>query len=57
MRRQLVRKALWEEMKQEIEEELSKEEAPPVTTSHYKDIFVKEGFVALPIKTDPEVYI
>ncbi|KAG8257090.1 hypothetical protein J6590_056348 [Homalodisca vitripennis] len=54
IRRQLLRKALWEQTRREVAEELERTDAPPVTTTEYTETFIKEGFTAKPIQTDPE---
>ncbi|XP_046677619.1 uncharacterized protein LOC124365717 [Homalodisca vitripennis] len=56
IRRQLLRKALWEQTRREVAEELERTDAPPVTTTEYTETFIKEGFTAKPIQTDPELH-
>lgn len=55
VRKQLLRKMLWEKTKQEINDELSTGEEPSVPTTHYKEMFVKEGFIPTSIKTNCKV--
>uniref|UniRef100_A0A1B6M6Q0 Uncharacterized protein n=1 Tax=Graphocephala atropunctata TaxID=36148 RepID=A0A1B6M6Q0_9HEMI len=56
IRRQLLRKALWEQTRREVADELEMAEEPTVTTTEYTETFIKDGFVARPLQTDPELH-
>ncbi|XP_054289069.1 sperm-associated antigen 8-like isoform X1 [Macrosteles quadrilineatus] len=56
IRKQMLKKELWDQAKKQILEELSKPDTNEQPTTTYSGTFVKEGFKAEPIKTAPELH-
>lgn len=52
----MLREALWQQARLEVEaQQLSSEQVNEEPVTEYTESFIKEGFTAEPIRTDPEV--